>query len=59
MLEADDVAKAIVDQVIAARSGQVILGPGISPKIRALPAWLQEIIRDSQANVVTGKGTTD
>ncbi|KAH7396872.1 hypothetical protein DE146DRAFT_614565 [Phaeosphaeria sp. MPI-PUGE-AT-0046c] len=58
LLEADDVAKTIVDQIIAAKSGQIILGPVTAPKIRALPAWLQEIIRDSQAHVVTGKGTT-
>jgi short-subunit dehydrogenase len=58
LLEAEDVAEAMVNQIIAARSGQLILGPGISPKIRALPAWLQEIIRDSQANVVSGSGST-
>jgi all-trans-retinol dehydrogenase (NAD+) len=58
LLEAEDVAEAMVNQIIAARSGQIILGPGISPKLRALPAWLQEIIRDSQANVVNGSGTT-
>jgi all-trans-retinol dehydrogenase (NAD+) len=59
LLEAEDVAKAMVKQIIAARGGQVILGPGISPKIRALPAWLQELIRDSQANLVSGSGTTE
>jgi all-trans-retinol dehydrogenase (NAD+) len=58
LLEADDVAVAMVDQIIAARSGQVILGPGMSPKVRALPVWIQELIRDSQANVVNGSGTT-
>ncbi|KAF1911337.1 hypothetical protein BDU57DRAFT_507252 [Ampelomyces quisqualis] len=58
LLEAEDVAEAMVKQVIAARSGQLILGPSISPKIRALPTWLQELIRDSQANVVSGNGST-
>lgn len=58
LLEAEDVAEAMVKQIVAARSGQIILGPGISPKIRALPTWLQEIIRDSQANVVSGSGST-
>jgi all-trans-retinol dehydrogenase (NAD+) len=58
LLEADDVANAMVNQIIAARSGQVILGPGMSPKVRALPVWIQELIRDSQANVVSGTGTT-
>ncbi|OAK96520.1 NAD(P)-binding protein, partial [Phaeosphaeriaceae sp. SRC1lsM3a] len=58
LLETDDVAKAIVEQIIAARSAQIILGPRAAPKFRALPAWLQEIIRDSQAHVVAGNGTT-
>ncbi|KAF2036585.1 NAD(P)-binding protein [Setomelanomma holmii] len=58
LLEAEDVAEAMVNQIIAARSGQLILGPGITPKIRALPSWLQEIVRDSQANVVGGSGST-
>jgi all-trans-retinol dehydrogenase (NAD+) len=58
LLEPEDVAKAIVDQIIAAKSGQIILGPAISPKIRALPMWLQEVVRDSQAKVVNGNGTT-
>jgi all-trans-retinol dehydrogenase (NAD+) len=58
LLEAQDVADAMVKQIIAARSGQLVLGPAISPKLRALPLWLQEIIRDSQANVVGGSGTT-
>jgi all-trans-retinol dehydrogenase (NAD+) len=59
LLEAEDVAKAMTDQILAARSGQIILGPRISPKLRALPTWLQELIRDSQANIVSGSGTTD
>ncbi|KAF1941311.1 NAD(P)-binding protein [Clathrospora elynae] len=58
VLEPEDVAEAMVKQIIAVKSGQIILGPSISPKIRALPLWLQELIRDSQANVVTGDGST-
>jgi short-subunit dehydrogenase len=58
LLEAEDVAEAMVKRVIAARSGQLILGPSISPKLRALPTWLQELVRDSQANVVGGSGST-
>lgn len=58
LLEAEDVAKAMVKQIITARSGQLVLGPALAPKIRALPLWLQEIIRDSQAMVVGGSGTT-
>jgi all-trans-retinol dehydrogenase (NAD+) len=58
LLEADDVADAMVKQIIAAQSGQIILGPAMSSRIRALPTWLQEIIRDSQANIVSGNGST-
>lgn len=58
LIEAEDVAEAMVKRVIAARSGQLILGPSISPKLRALPTWLQELVRDSQANVVGGSGST-
>jgi all-trans-retinol dehydrogenase (NAD+) len=58
LLDAEYVAKAMTDQIVAARSGQVILGPSISTKLRALPTWLQELIRDSQANIVSGNGTT-
>lgn len=52
------VAKKMVDQIIAGKSGQLILGPSLTPRIRALPAWLQELIRDGQAKVVNGSGTT-
>lgn len=58
MLEPEDVADAMVKQIVAGRSGQLILGPGLSARVRALPLWLQELIRDSQAHVVTGNGST-
>lgn len=58
LLEPEDVADSMVNQIIAAKSGQIVLGPAISPKIRAFPMWLQEIVRDSQANVVSGNGST-
>lgn len=58
LLEAEDVAEAMVNQIVAARSGQIILGPGMSPRLRALPAWVQEVIRDSQGNVVRGNSAT-
>ena len=58
LLEPEDVADAMVKQIIAAKSGQIVLGPAVAPKIRAFPMWLQEIIRDSQANVVSGNGST-
>jgi short-subunit dehydrogenase len=58
LLEPEDVADAMVKQILAVKSGQLVLGPAISPKIRALPLWLQEIVRDSQAKLVTGNGST-
>jgi short-subunit dehydrogenase len=58
ILEPEDVAEAMVNQIVAVKSGQLILGPALSPKIRALPLWIQELIRDSQAKVVTGDGST-
>ncbi len=58
LLEPEDVARAMVNQIIAAKSGQLVLGPKLAPKVRALPIWIQEILRDSQANVVTGNGSS-
>jgi all-trans-retinol dehydrogenase (NAD+) len=58
IVEPDVVAKAMVEQIIAARSGQVILGPRLTASIRAMPIWLQEVIRDRVANIVTSDGTT-
>jgi all-trans-retinol dehydrogenase (NAD+) len=58
LLEADDVAAAMVKQIISAKSGQLVLGPSITSRLRALPAWVQEVARDSQAYVVNGSGTT-
>jgi all-trans-retinol dehydrogenase (NAD+) len=58
LLEAENVAEAMVKQVIAAKSGQLILGPGLAASIRALPIWIQELVRDSQASIVGGEGTT-
>ncbi|KAH7384447.1 hypothetical protein BKA66DRAFT_511665 [Pyrenochaeta sp. MPI-SDFR-AT-0127] len=58
LLEPEDVAEAMVSQIIAAKNGQIVLGPKLAPSIRALPLWLQEVIRDSQANVVTLHGST-
>lgn len=58
LLETEDVAEAMVKQILAAKSGQLVLGPALAPKVRALPTWLQEIIRDSQANIVNGNGST-
>ncbi|EUC45034.1 hypothetical protein COCMIDRAFT_96648 [Bipolaris oryzae ATCC 44560] len=56
--EADDVADTMVKQIVAAKSGQIRLGPPFVSTLRALPTWLQEGIRDSQAYIVTGSGST-
>jgi len=58
LLEAEYVAEAMVKQVIAAKSGQLILGPRVVASIRAFPIWMQELVRDSQASIVGGEGTT-
>ncbi|KAI4645984.1 hypothetical protein J4E93_005563 [Alternaria ventricosa] len=58
ILEPEDVAEAMVNQIVSVKSGQLILGPAITPIIRALPLWIGELIRDSQAKVVTGDGST-
>jgi all-trans-retinol dehydrogenase (NAD+) len=56
--EPEDVAKIMVDQIIAAKSGQLVLGPKLAPLLRAMPMWLQELVRDSQAHIVTGNATS-
>lgn len=58
LLEPEHVAEAMVKQIMAAKSGQLVLGPALAPKIRALPLWIQELVRDSQAMVVKGSGST-
>ncbi|ORY12804.1 hypothetical protein BCR34DRAFT_284119 [Clohesyomyces aquaticus] len=58
IMDAKDVADIMVKHIISAKSGQLILGPSIVTIIRALPAWLQEIIRDRMAQIVTVNATT-
>lgn len=58
LLEADYVADIMVKQIVAAKSGQICLGPRFVSRLRALPTWLQESVRDSQAYIVTGSGST-
>lgn len=58
IMEPETVAEIMVKQIIARRSGQVVLGPNMVASIRALPTWLQELIRDRMANVVTVNATT-
>lgn len=58
IMEPVDVAEAMVKQIVAAKSGQILFGPSIATAVRAFPIWLQEIIRDGMGQVVTGNATT-
>ncbi|KAF2690044.1 NAD(P)-binding protein [Lentithecium fluviatile CBS 122367] len=58
IMDPEEVAEAMVKQIIAAKSGQILLGPSIATAIRAFPIWLQETIRDGMGQVVTGNATT-
>lgn len=58
IVEPEDVAQAMVRQIIAAKSGQIVLGPSVVASIRAFPIWLQEFVRDRMAKVVTINATT-
>lgn len=60
LMEANDVAKVMVQQIINVRSGQLIVGgPDLARSVRAFPIWLQELIRDKEAGVVTMNATSD
>ncbi|KAF1977391.1 NAD(P)-binding protein [Bimuria novae-zelandiae CBS 107.79] len=56
--EVKDVAKIMVNQIIAARSGQLILGPKLAPFVRVMPMWLQEAVRDTQAYIIPPENVT-
>jgi NAD(P)-dependent dehydrogenase (short-subunit alcohol dehydrogenase family) len=56
--DAEDVAAAMIRQILAGRSGQLILGPSAASVIRASPIWLQEVVRDWMAHVVEVRATT-
>jgi short-subunit dehydrogenase len=60
IMEPTDVAKAMVQQIIKVKSGQLILGgPGQAGALRGFPIWLQEIFRDMEAGMVTMNATSD
>lgn len=46
------VADAMVKQILAAKSGQVFMGPKMASVLRGLPSWLQERARDKTAEHV-------
>ncbi|KAF1997338.1 NAD(P)-binding protein [Amniculicola lignicola CBS 123094] len=58
VMEPNDVAEAMVNQIVAARSGHIYLGPSILASLRALPTWLQEFVRDRLAQIVTVNAST-
>lgn len=58
LLETEYVAGIIVDQIVSVKSGQIVLGPTMVSRFRALPNWWQELVRDDQAKIITGNGST-
>jgi short-subunit dehydrogenase len=58
LAEPADVAKAMVKQITSQRSGHVVLGSAAAAYVRFFPTWLQEIIRDSQSNIVVVNAST-
>jgi short-subunit dehydrogenase len=58
IVEPKEVAEAMVKQIIARKSGQLIVGPSLAVYIRVLPMWLQELIRDRVAKVISINAST-
>ncbi|USP81748.1 uncharacterized protein yc1106_09022 [Curvularia clavata] len=58
LMETEDVAEVVVNQIISVRSGHIALGPSITTRFRSLPTWLQEVVRDDQSRAVVGTGST-
>lgn len=52
IVEPEQVAQSMIKQIIDAKNGHIILGPQLAASIRAMPTWLQELIRDRTAMVV-------
>jgi len=55
VLEPQDVAEAVVKQILSGRSGQLFLPNfpiAIASGVRAWPIWLQEMFRDSMRNTI-------
>lgn len=54
VLEPDTVAEAVVAQIRKAKSAQLILPGryGLMSGVRVLPGWMQEILRNSVANLL-------
>jgi hypothetical protein len=55
LLEVDDVAKAIVDQILKGESAQIILPrnvAGVVSLLKGLPVWFQERVRASRKDLL-------
>ncbi|KAF2812337.1 NAD(P)-binding protein [Mytilinidion resinicola] len=52
LMSPQTVADAMARQILAAKSGQIILGPKGAPVLRGLPSWMQERARDKTAEHV-------
>ncbi|KAF2749996.1 NAD(P)-binding protein [Sporormia fimetaria CBS 119925] len=53
IVEPEEVARAMINHIVAGKSGHLVLGPKLAQYVRVFPSWLQEAIRDRLANVVT------
>ncbi|KAF2262711.1 NAD(P)-binding protein [Lojkania enalia] len=58
LVDPTEVATTVVNHILRAKSGQLILGPQIVASMRALPTWLQELVRDKLAQVVDVNATS-
>lgn len=58
LLEVEDVAAAVVAQVLKGESAQLILPPNLSfiSTIRGWPHWLQTKVRESSAGLLVNPG---
>lgn len=54
VLEPENVAEEVVKRVMNSGSGEMFLPAygGVLSGIRGFPTWLQELVRDSKANVL-------
>lgn len=58
VLEPETVVDAVINQLMAAESAQIILPERfkyVVTAVRMSPLWLQEMIRDGQSHLVHGK----
>jgi len=58
ILEPEVVAEAMFKHILYGQSGQVFVGSPVAAAIRVLPAWIQELIRDWNSQIVNVHATT-